>query len=291
MGSLLAIANSGAGTSSDDAVEDALAVLREAHDVELVETGSPDELEDALSAHPDVDGVVVLGGDGSLHAVVQALHDADRLGSVTVGLVPLGTGNDFAATLELPDEPADAARTIVAGRPRTLDLAVDDAGDVTVNAAHVGIGAEAAAAAKPWKERLGPVGYPIGALISWFRTPGARLDVRVDGRRLPRHHVIHVAVGNGRFVGGGAALLPDADPGDGLLDVSVSYAVSVRRRLVYAWALVRAKHPQLQDVQYLRGSEVSVQGDALRCTNDGELGDPRESYAWRVLPGALRMWA
>ena len=151
MTSLIAIANADAGSSDDAAVDEVVEALREGADVELVRTSSPDDLAEALAQHPDVDGVVVLGGDGSLHAVVQALHDAGRLGEVIVGLVPLGTGNDFAATLGLPQGHVESARIVVAGRTRAIDLVIDGRDTVVVNAAHIGIGAEAAAAARPWK--------------------------------------------------------------------------------------------------------------------------------------------
>lgn len=291
MRSLLAIANADAGTSSADAMSATVDELRHSYEVALEATADPDELTTALAAHPDVDSVVVLGGDGSLHAVVAALHAAGRLPEVTIGLVPLGTGNDFAAALGLPDEPSQAAGIIGAGHTRPVDLIIDGSGGVVVNAAHLGIGAEAAIAARPWKKLLGPLGYPVGAVLAVFSTPGVRLDVRVDGEALPpRGPMIQVAVGNGRFVGGGAPLLPDADPFDGRLDIAVSYAAPLLRRIAYAWHLKRGEHHRRDDVVYLQGSEVTVRGDASHCTSDGELGEPSPTHSWRIEPGALTMY-
>ncbi len=291
---LLAIANSGAGSSDDDLTDRVIATLQRAYDVELVSTGSPDDLHEALAARPDIDGVVVLGGDGSLHAVVAALHAADRLGDVTIGLVPLGTGNDFAATLGLHPDAVSAAEVIVEGTTGPIDLIIDNAGDVVINAAHIGIGAEAAAAARPWKKRLGPAGYAMGAVITGLKgltTPGARLKISVDGKPLSRRSpVIQVAVGNGQFVGGGAPLLPQADPSDGELDISVSYTESARRRIAYAFSVRRGDHHQRDDVVYLRGTRVTVDGDALRCTSDGELTEASTHYEWTLVPAALTMY-
>lgn len=292
MTSLLAIANADAGSADDLAVEEAMAAL--VGDVELVRTSSPDDLSQALADRPAVDAVVVLGGDGSLHAVVQALRDAGRLSAVAVGLVPLGTGNDFAATLGLPAGHVESARVVAMGRTRSIDLVVDANDQVVVNAAHIGIGAEAAAAAKPWKKALGPVGYAVGAALTGLKgltTPGARLRITVDGETLPRKEpVIQVAVGNGRYVGGGAPLLPQADPSDGQLDVSVSYTESPRRRIAYAFSVRRGEHHRRDDVVYLRGTSVQVSGDALRCTSDGELTEPAGHHAWRIEPGVLTMY-
>jgi diacylglycerol kinase (ATP) len=291
--SLLAIANADAGSSDDAAVDEVVSALTTSVDVELVRTSSPDDLADALTERPDLDAVAVLGGDGSLHAVVQALRDADRL-DVVVGLVPLGTGNDFAATLALPATPAEAAQVIARGRTQTVDLVVDGHGAVVVNAAHIGIGAEAAAAARPWKKALGPVGYAVGAALTGLKgltTPGAHLRITVDGEQLTRKEpVIQVAVGNGRYVGGGAPLLPRADPSDGLIDVSVSYTESPRRRIAYAFSVRRGEHHRRDDVVYLRGTSVEVRGDALRCTSDGELTEASAHHAWHIEPGALTMY-
>lgn len=293
MTSLLAIANADAGTADEQVIDDVVSALQP-FDVTLVKTSSPADLTDALKAHPDVDGVVALGGDGSLHAVVDALRAAGRLADIVIGLVPLGTGNDFAATLDLPDVPVEAAQVITAGRTRRIDLIIDDQDGVVVNAAHIGIGAEAAKAAQPWKKALGPIGYLIGAALTGVRgltTPGARVEITVDGKTLTRKEpVIQVAVGNGSFVGGGTPLLPDADPSDGELDVAVSYTESPRRRIAYAWHVRRGDHHRRDDVVYLRGSEVSVRGEKLACTSDGELSGPRSEHSWRIEPAALTMY-
>ena len=150
-----------------------------------------------------------------------------------------------------------------------------------------------AAAARPFKKALGPLGYAAAALITGLkglRTPGAKLHIRVDDEVLPRKSpVIQVAVGNGRFVGGGAALLPQADPSDGQLDVAVSYTDSPMRRIAYARSVRRGDHHRRDDVVYLRGTTVSVVGDALRCTSDGELTAPQREHTWRIEPSALTL--
>ncbi len=294
MQTLLAIANAAAGTTDDESVDIAVLTLREAYKVEVVNTSTPEELDDALASHPNVSGVVVLGGDGSLHAVIEALRKAQRLDSVVVGLVPLGTGNDFAATLGLPDEAALAAEVIVADHVEPIDLIIDGNDRVVINVAHIGIGAEAAIVARPLKKFLGPVGYVAGAMIASVKgitTPGAKLHITLDDGPLPPHgSVIQLAVGNGRFVGGGAALLPGADPSDGRLDLMVTYAGRRHRRIAYAWKLSKGTQHEHVDVLYRQGTRVTVVGDPLPCTSDGELTEPAAEHSWRIEPGAIRMW-
>ncbi|MGB9012413.1 MAG: diacylglycerol kinase, partial [Aeromicrobium sp.] len=135
-------------------------------------------------------------------------------------------------------------------------------------------------------------GYLIGSLVAGVRSlikPGARVEITVDGKRLPGHRVVQVAVGNGRYVGGGTLLLPEADPADGLLDIAISYPASPIRRIGYVLSLRSGQHVRRADVTYLRGSEMTVRGDAMPSTSDGELTDPRSDHSWRIVPGAWRL--
>ena len=138
MTSRLVITNAAAGGSDADAIEAAVEVLRDDGPVTVEASADADELTDVLrrwSDDPDRAAVLVAaGGDGSLHALVAALHRLDLLDEAVVGLVPLGTGNDFARTVDIATDPAEAARQHVAGRPHRLDLLVASDGSVVVNA-------------------------------------------------------------------------------------------------------------------------------------------------------------
>ncbi len=298
--SILVIANADAGTAGEEALDAAVTVLREGAAVEVQATGSPDELGDALADARDRE-VVVVGGDGSIHAVVQCLHGRRDLGGRVLGLVPLGTGNDFARTLGLPLDPAEAARVVLDGHVRPVDLVVDDRDDVTVNSVHLGAGAEAGAKGARWKKRLGAVGvgkvnlgrlgYPIGALQTALRPPTVHVRVEVDGAVVarPDERVLMVAVGNGASVGGGTRLTPEAVPYDGLVDVLVATPASVPARLGYALRLPFARHEQHDDVRIVRGREVRVAGSPFDCNSDGEIDGPVRARTWRVLPAAYAM--
>jgi len=141
--------------------------------------------------------------------------------------------------------------------------------------------------AAPVKGFLGPVAYAVGAVSTLF-SPTPRLRVTVDDRVL-RGRIAQVAVGNGRFVGGGGELLPHARVDDGLMDVMVAFASSVPRRVAYALHLRRGTHPDQEFVDYTTARSVRVAGDSLRCTTDGELTEPRAEHTWRVVPGGLAM--
>ena len=300
MDPLLVITNRDAGTVDEASLAEALEVLRERTSVEVQATGDPGELDGVLH-RAGSRRIVVAGGDGSLHAVVAALHRRNELSGRELGLLPLGTGNDFARTLGIPLDASAAAEVILDGAVEPMDLVVDEVGQVVVNSVHVGAGAQASRNARVWKERLGAIGvgrlnlgklgYPIGAALTAWRPPVLRLRIEVDGRVVNDldQPVLMVAIGNGASVGGGTELTPEADPGDGALDVMVSRAVSRVSRVMYAARLGLATHAERDDVVYLRGRTVSIRGERFYCSADGEVYGPERHRTWRVEPAAYSM--
>ena len=300
MDPLLVITNSDAGTADEESLGLALAVLREHVSVEVQATGDPGELDGVLH-RAGSRRIVVAGGDGSLHAVIACLHKRGDLGRNVLGLLPLGTGNDFARGTDIPLDIEEAARVILHGEVRPMDLVVDEVGEVVVNSVHVGAGANASRRGARWKERLGSVGvgkanlgklgYPIGAALTAWNPPILRLRVEVDGQVVNDFDqpVLMVAVGNGSSVGGGAELTPDASPEDGRVDVMISRSVGPLERVRYAVHLGLARHPEREDVTYLRGSSVSVTGEEFWVSADGEIYGPERQRTWHVEPEAYSM--
>lgn len=284
------IANGQAGTTERLAVDAALGILAEHAPARVRHTDDLEQLDDAVE-HAGGHVLVVAGGDGSLHCVVQRLWDRGTLADTAIGLLPLGTGNDLARTVGIPLDPIEAARGIVRGTARPLDLVVDDRGGVVVNAAHAGIGAAAASRADELKSRLGMAAYPLGALLAAVRTDGWKLEVVVDGRRLalPGDRVLMVGIGNGASIGGGTPLCPGADPTDGLLDVVVSTAVGPTARVAYANALRTGDHIRRDDVVAERGVEVRIAGEPVGHNADGEIDEAVTERTYRVVRGAWRL--
>jgi YegS/Rv2252/BmrU family lipid kinase len=294
---LLVITNSDAGTADDEALSNALEILRERASVELHATSQPGELDGVLQ-RAGSRRIVVAGGDGSLHAVVSALHRRHELDHAIVGLLPMGTGNDFARTLGIPLDPEEAAHVIASGEVRRTDLIVDELGEVVVNNVHVGAGAAASRRGAGIKERLGSIGvgkvnlgklgYPIGALMSVFDEPSVHVHVEVDGKVVTDvdRPVLMVSIGNGAHVGGGTELTPGADPEDGQVDVMISHAVGPAAKIGYTLHLRRGEHHRRDDVQFLRGSQVTISGDAFWISADGEISGPERQRSWHVEPAA-----
>jgi diacylglycerol kinase (ATP) len=300
MDPLLVISNADAGTADEESLASALAVLREKCSVEVQATSKPGELDSALH-RAGSRRIVVAGGDGSLHAVVAALHRRNDLKGAVLGLLPLGTGNDFARANRIPLDVDEAARTLLEGEPRDVDLIVDEVGEIVVNSVHAGAGAQASRRGAKWKDRLhsvgvgkvnlGKLGYPIGAVLAAVKPPFIRVRVEVDGEAVVDldKPILMVAVGNGANVGGGTALTPYADPSDGKVDVMVSRAIGPVARFGYGAKLVTGRHPERDDVIYLRGSTVTVTGEEFWCSADGEIYGPERHRSWRVEPAAYSL--
>ena len=170
----------------------ALAVLREHASVEVQATGDPGELDGVLH-RAGSRRIIVAGGDGSLHAVVAALYRRNDLPAPSLGLLPLGTGNDFARGTGIPLDIEEAARLILDGEvTRPMDLLVDEVGEIVVNNVHVGRRRPASRRSTRWKDRLGSVGYkkvnlgklgyPIGAAMTACEAAG-HPAARRGGRR------------------------------------------------------------------------------------------------------------
>lgn len=300
MDPLLVITNSDAGTADDESLKAAMAVLREHASVEVQATSNPGELDGVLH-RAGSRRIVVAGGDGSLHAVISALYRRHELADAVVGLLPLGTGNDFARGVGIPLDVEEAARVLVTGTVTPMDLIVDEVGQVVVNSVHVGAGANASRRGQRWKDRLhsvgvgkvnlGKLGYPIGAALTAWNPPVVRLHVEVDGTVVNEldTRVLMVALGNGSSVGGGTELTPEADPADGRIDVMISKATGPLARLLYAARLGRGTHEEADDVSALRGREVSVRGEEFWISADGEIYGPERHRTWHIEPAAYSM--
>ncbi len=301
MDPMLVITNKDAGTADQETLEVALGILRERTSVEVAATSDPGELDGVLH-RAGSRRIVVAGGDGSLHAVMSALHRRHELGERVVGLLPLGTGNDFARGVGISLEIDEAARTVVDGEVREMDLIIDEVGEIVVNNVHVGAGAEASRKGSTWKDRLGSIGvgklnlgklgYPIGAVQSAFNKGELHLRVEIDGEVVNDldRPVLMVAVGNGAHIGGGTEVTPYADPEDGQVDVMVSRATSPLAKLGYTLKMAReGSHLERPDVEYFRGKTVSISGEAFYCSADGEIYGPERQRSWHVEQAAYRM--
>lgn len=289
---VLVLTNPGAGSSDEDVVARVCRVLQERCPTGAqVCSPGPDQEYAAVVASAAGRDVVVLGGDGSVHRLLQSLHDQQLLDQVgIIGVVPMGTGNDLARGAGLPLDPEEAAVVAATGQPVHRELIVDDEGAVTVNAVHAGVGAEATAEAGDVKGVFGAMAYGVGALQAGLTSRGWHLRVLVDDEVVADGDapVLLVTLALGPSVGGGTPVAPAARPGDGVVEVLVAHGVSMLARVGLATDLVSGKHVEREDVSLASGRSVRVEAvgedDAFRVNTDGEVSEDRtRSRSWRML--------
>ena len=253
--------------------------------VPVYPVAAPGEAE-ALAAElaGEVDVLLVFGGDGTVHEVANGLPLPAGADGPLVALLPAGTGNDLARALGLPPDPVAAARALMDGRPRPVDM-LDCGPRRAANGVNAGFAAAATdVLSRRVKRALGPAAYVAGALRAGLRPPTWPARVEVDGRVVDGE-ALAVVVGNGGSFGGGRWLLPDADVGDGLLDVLVVPAAASRAKLARALATER-RLPD--DLPRLRGPAATV-ATGMPCRLDGEPAPTPGSVA--VIPAAWRLLA
>lgn len=214
-----------------------------------------------------IDRVIVGGGDGSLNAAAAGLMDSGLL----LGVLPLGTANDFARTLGLPLD-LGAAIEVIRGRQTTeVDLGVAN-GHPFFNVASIGFSADLAQSlTEKAKKRWGKLGYALVAakLLAGSRLFTATLDH--DGQH-EELRTLQVSVGNGKFYGGGMTVHADATASDGMLDF---YSLEVDhwwRLLALLPSLRRGTHGQWNDVRAFSTKQLAISTSRPRPVNlDGEL--------------------
>ena len=229
--------------------------------------------------------VIVGGGDGSLSETVDHFLGRDTI----FALLPLGTANSFARTLEIPLDLDGAVDVIANGEARRIDLASID-GDYFLNNAALGLAPMVAESVPSGLKRsLGRIGYLIwaGWSAASFRAFWLTVD---DGKSRHRLWATEARIANGRFHGG-LELIESADLESGEIVVQAVEGRSVIR-LALSYLASALKHPaRHQTVREFRGKRMRIDTrPRMRVSIDGELGPETPFEAWAV-PQAVRVAA
>ncbi len=283
--SALVLTNRHSGGDSSE-LEPAVARLEDAGF--SVTVAAPDSIEDLRRRIRDSgDSTVILaGGDGTMSAAAPALMTLER----PFGILPLGTANDLARTLDIPFDTVQAAEVILAGHRRRIDLGLVD-GRPFFNVASVGLSAEVAREHEgERKERLGVLSYPVSAWQAFRRHRPFRAELVIDGEPLDCR-CMQVAVGNGRHYGGGMTVDETAEIDDGWLRV---YYLRPAGLLAMLWVLPALRFGWLRrapEAEVKKARRVELRTRRPRAVNvDGEL-DGMTPVVFEVLPGAVEVFA
>lgn len=221
-------------------------------------------------------GLVVIGGDGMCHLAVQELAET----ATALGIVPAGTGNDFAAALGLPGDTVRAAAAIAdavhdAGQISRLDLArTGQRWWASVLCAGFDSAVNDRANRMSWLH--GPRRYDLALLAELARLRAVPMVLELDGREVELEATL-VAVGNTSRYGGGIPICPRADPRDGLLDVTVVQRISRRHLIrVTPTTLRRGEHVHDPAVRTFRARSVAL---SVSVSLSGDVGPAVTAYA------------
>ncbi len=208
--------------------------------------------------------IVAAGGDGSINDIVNGMTGSDA----TLGVLPIGTMNVFAAELGLPTDLLKAWDVIRAGHTRSIDLCQANE-HYFVQLAGVGLDAQVVeSTSQAFKNRFGPLSYVISAAQIAAKKP-PRLIVETDAGTCEGSFVL---VGNGRYYGGPLALFTDAKIDDGKLDVLIFKNLGYLDIARYLGTILMGRHTDLNDVEYFQTTHATVSSESeVPVEVDGEL--------------------
>jgi YegS/Rv2252/BmrU family lipid kinase len=198
---------------------------------------------------------VVVSGDGMIGRVGGVLSG----GSVPLGVIPGGRGNDFARVVGIPVEPERAVEVLLADERRRIDVGEVN-GERFLCIASCGFDSDANRIANEAKWVKGPLVYAYAALRALIQWKPARFDLSLDGERRS-FSGFAVAVANSKAYGGGMFVAPDAELDDGLLDVIMTSGTSKLRFLRGLPDVFKGAHVERPEVACARASEVRIASD------------------------------
>ena len=236
----------------------------------------------ALPEKPDL--IVSAGGDGTHHYVINGLYRSE----IPLGLLPLGTGNDFVKGVGLPMDAQAAAAALLDGQVWEIDLA--QVGEA-VYACIAGVGFDSTVtryANEHARWLSGPLAYTWSLLRCWPAYRPQPLEIVADGTLISAK-VWFAVVGNNSSYGGGIHLAPRARLDDGLLDICVVPDLSHFELLRWVPRAYRGEHLHHPRIQYLQARQVSLSSTSrMELFGDGEFLQELPATI-EVLPRALRV--
>jgi diacylglycerol kinase (ATP) len=287
IGGVAIVVNSLSGSADTDLDALVSRIRNNGSDVVSVESvEDPSTLGDHVRrAAAQADTVVIGGGDGTISRSLAIIKETGR----TLGVLPLGTANDFARSLGIPLNPGDAADIIHLGARRSIDLGEVN-GQLFCNSVSIGFPVEVAAShQRSWKKLLGIFSCPIAWTKAVVRFRSFDVVLRNDGRESALGSLFALTVMNGRYHGGGLTVDQEAQIDDGLLKIYSIEAVSKWKLIGYFLSLKIGKLLRDRHTNVLRAGSVEISARKPKPINiDGDIREKTPASV-RVIPGAINV--
>lgn len=245
------------------------------------------ELSDTIRRHQNqVELVIIGGGDGTLNSAIEGLINT----KLPLGILPMGTANDLARTLGIPTDLSAACQVISNGKVRLIDLGWVN-GQHFFNVASLGLSVQITQRlTKDVKQRWGVLAYAFTALQTLWSARPFRAEIRVKNQSF-NVKTIQIAIGNGRYYGGGMTVAEDATIDDRRLDL---YSLETKHWweiIALLPAIRQGNHNSWPNVRALHAQEIEINTSKRRPINtDGEI-TTQTPAKFRVIPQALAVIA
>ncbi len=208
--------------------------------------------------------VVAVGGDGTISEVVNGI----RQSNVVMGVIPAGSGNDFARSLSIPMDFKGALDCVFKGRTRRVDIGTVN-GYFFSNVASVGFDAQVVMETENIKKYIrGPLAYPLGVIKALIRYKPFDIELETEDRKIKKQAVL-VAVANGMYYGGGMKIAPGAVLDDGLFDVCLVEDMSKLKIMRLFPLIYSGRHLMRPETEYFRAREVRIKCQNGHINTDG----------------------
>ena len=240
------------------------------------------------------DTVVAAGGDGTVNAVVNALMSIEVARRPTMGILPLGTANDFASTLGIPADIDAAIVNLTSGHCIPVDVVRVRSQGSERYFANVAAGGNSVRVTEEltpeMKSRWGPFCYLRGAVPVLADLHSYRIYLECDGEEMEGQDSWAVLVANGRTNAGGIVVAPPASPHDGLMDVVIIRNGSVLDMMAIVGNAMLGDYLASEQVTHRQVTQLKLRSEpGMRFTLDGEVID-EEPVDFTLVPGAIRMF-
>jgi diacylglycerol kinase (ATP) len=224
--------------------------------------------------------IVAVGGDGTVNEVALGIIEA---GHGRLGIVPSGTGNDLARSLGIPFSLEQALSIVLAGRQKKIDIGAVN-GRLFLNIASIGFDAAVVKTTERIKKWLkSGLAYFVGVLVTLIGFKDIKVRLQIDGKTVDKD-VLLVAVGNGKYYGGGLKVLPMAEVEDGYFHVCVVNKMSKCQFLFFLPTIVQGRHVNItKHVEVYKTKQVRVSlADKAYVNTDGEIRVAEEEQLFTI---------